>query len=352
MTKIIPPTSTAVASALIGLLAAAVVSLPASAQDAALIEAAKKEGKLTYYTTRMVDAMNMFTRAFEAKYGIKVEASRHTNEDLIRKIINESKAGRESADVFDGSSGITLLMENDLVAPYKPKEGEAYAPEFKDPNGNWTAINIYVAGLVYNTDLVKEADVPKKADDLLDPKWHGRKITYTMQYTVSGLNGFFGGLEKERGTEKAKEFIAALHKNGGVAQNATPGAVLDTVASGQHAICIGCNTNGVAILTAKGAPVAMTTKVQPIVSFVSALGVTKNSKSPNAARLFVEFLLSKEAQTMMEEKTNVMSARTDIVSKFSELKPGPKTFPAFAVTPEIVAKDLTRWSQIQTEIRK
>lgn len=352
MKKTVSLTSTAVASAALGLVATAVFCSPVLAQDAALIEAAKKEGKLTYYTTRMVDAMNMFTRAFEAKYGIKVEASRHTNEDLIRKIINESKAGRASADVFDGSSGITLLMENDLVAPYKPKEAEAYAPEFKDPNGNWTAINIYVAGLVYNTDLVKPADVPQKADDLLDPKWHGRKITYTMQYTVSGLNGFYGGLEKERGEAKAKEFVAALHKNGGVAQNATPGAVLDTVASGQYAICIGCNTNGVAILTRKGAPVAMTTKVQPIVSFMSSLGVTKASTSPNAARLFIEFLLSKEAQMMMEEKTDVMSARTDFESKFAKLKPGPNTFPAFAVTPEIVAKDLTRWSNIQTEIRK
>jgi iron(III) transport system substrate-binding protein len=352
MKKTVSSTSTAVASTLIGLLAAAVFSGQALAQDAALIEAAKKEGKLTYYTTRMVDAMNMFTRAFEAKYGIKVEASRHTNEDLIRKIINESGAGRSSADVFDGSSGITLLMDAGLVAPFKPKEAEAYAPEFKDPKGNWTAVNIYVAGLVYNSDVVKEADVPKKADDLLDPKWHGRKITYTMQFTVSGLNGFFGGLEKERGTEKAKEFITALHKNGGVAQNATPGAVLDTVASGQYAICIGCNTNGVAILTRKGAPVAMTTKVQPIVSFMSALGVTKNAASPNAARLFIEFLLSKEGQMMMEEKTDVMSARTDFESKFAALKPGPNTFTAFAVTPEIVAKDLTRWSQIQTEIRK
>lgn len=329
----------------------AALSVPALAQDAALIEAAKKEGKLSYYTTRMVDAMNMFTRAFEAKYGIKVEASRHTNEDLIVKIINENKAGRPSADVFDGSSGITQLMEAGLVMPYKAKEAEAYAPEFKDPDGNWTAINIYVAGLAYNTDLVKEADVPKKVDDLLDPKWHGRKITYTMQYTVSGINGFFGGLEKERGTEKAKEFITQLHKNGAVAQNATPGSVLDTVGSGQYPICIGCNSNGVQILTKKGAPVAMT-RVQPIVTFVSALGISKNSQSPNAAKLFVEFLLSKEAQQMMEEKSDVMSARADFDSKFAALKPGPKTFPAFAVTPDIVARDLPRWSQTQTEVRK
>ncbi len=132
-------------------------------------------------------------------------------------------------------SGITQLMEAGLVAPYKPKEAEAYAADFKDPNGNWTAINIYVAGLVYNTDLVKEADVPKKADDLLDPgNGNDRKITYTMQYTVSGLNGFFSGPEKERGTDKAKEFIAAVFtRMAALAQNATPGAVCsDTVCLG------------------------------------------------------------------------------------------------------------------------
>src|SRR5687767_13950652 len=59
------------------------VTVPVVAQDAAMIEAAKKEGRLAYYTTRQIDAMNAFSRAFEAKYGIKVEASRHTNEDLI-----------------------------------------------------------------------------------------------------------------------------------------------------------------------------------------------------------------------------------------------------------------------------
>jgi iron(III) transport system substrate-binding protein len=333
-------------------MAVAMTSGAAMAQDAALIEAAKKEGKLSYYTTRQIDAMNTFSRAFEAKYGIKVEASRHTNEDLIVKIINENKAGRPSADVFDGSSGITQLIETGLVAPYKPKEADAYAPEFKDKDGNWTAINIYVAGVAYNTDLVKEADVPKKVEDLLDPKWAGRKITYTMQYTVSGLNGFLGGLEKERGADKARDFIAQLHKNGGVAQNATPSAVLDTVASGQYPICLGCNSNGVAILIKKGAPVAFSTKVQPIVSFVSALGVTKTAQSPNAARLFIEFLLSKEGQQLMEEKTDVLSARTDFPSKFAALKPGPNTFMAFAVTPDIVAADLPRWSKVQTEVRQ
>src|SRR6478609_3808118 len=122
MTKTGSFASTAIASAVLALVATAMPLASARAQDAALIEAAKKEGKLSYYTTRQIDAMNTFSRAFEAKYGIKVEASRHTNEDLIVKIINENKAGRPSADVFDGSSGITQLIEAGLVAPYKAKE--------------------------------------------------------------------------------------------------------------------------------------------------------------------------------------------------------------------------------------
>jgi iron(III) transport system substrate-binding protein len=330
-------------------LALAMTAGSALAQDAALIEAAKKEGKLSYYTTRMIDAMNMFSRAFEAKYGIKVEASRHTNEDLIVKILNENKAGRPSADVFDGSSGITVLMEQGLVVPYKPKEAEILDPAYRDPNGNWTAVNSYVAGLAYNTELVKGADIPKTVDDLLDAKWHGRKITYTMQYTVSGINGFFGGLEKERGTEKARAFIAALNKNGAVAANVTPAGTADSLASGQFPLCIGCNANQIELLKKRGAPVEFSS-IQPIVSFFSAMGITKSGAYPNAARLFIEYVLSEEGQLILDA-TDHIPVRPGMKSKLSHLQPGG-AYKAFYVTPEIVGSDLPRWNKIQTEVRQ
>ncbi len=322
----------------------------ASAADLALIEAAKKEGVVTYYTTRLISSMNALSKAFETKYGVKVEASRHTNEDLVTKIINESKAGRPSADVFDGSSGITQLMDAGLVVQYKPKEAEKYDGDYKDANGNWTAVNLYVAGLAYNTDLVKGADIPKKIDDLLDPKWSGRKIAYTMQYTVSGINGFFGALEKERGTEKARDFIDKLHKNGAVAQNVTPAGTADAIASGQFAFCIGCNNNHIDEYKKKGAPVEFS-NIQPLVAFFSAAGITKAAPHPNAARLFVEFMTSEEGQKVLEA-SNYVSVRPDMKSNFTSLKPGASTFSAFVVTPEIVATDLPRWSQIQNEVRR
>lgn len=322
----------------------------AGAADAELIEKAKKEGSVIYYTTRLVTSMNALAKAFEGKYGIKVEASRHTNEDLVTKIVNESKAGRPSADVFDGSSGITQLMDAGLVAQYKPKEAESYESEYKDPNGNWTAVNLYVAGLAYNTDLVKGADIPKKIDDLLDPKWAGRKIAYTVQYTVSGINGFYGALEKERGPEKARDFIERLHKNGAVAQNVTPAGTANGLASGEFAFCIGCNNNHVDEFKKKGAPMEFL-NIQPLVAFFSAAGITKAATHPNAARLFVEFMTSEEGQKVLEA-SNYVSVRPKMQSSFASLKPGASTFSAFVVTPEIVAKDLPRWSKIQNEVRR
>ncbi len=95
--------------------------------------------------------------------------------------------------------------------------------------------------------------------------------------------------------------------------------MLDTVGSGQYAICIGCNTNGVAILTRRRARRSRYDRECSRSSLSSARSASPRTRSsPNAAKLFVEFLLSEEAQQMMEENTDVMSARADFESKFAE----------------------------------
>ncbi len=239
-------------------------------------------------------------------------------------------------------------MDQGLVASYKPKQAEVFDAAYKDPAGYWTAVQLFVAGLSYNKDLVKAADVPKTVDDLLDPKWHGRKITYTMQFTVSGINGFYGALEKERGAEKAREFITKLHKQGAVAQNITPGGTADQLASGQFPLCLGCNSNQMEMLKVKGAPVEMT-EVQPLVSFYSAMGITKASANPNAARLFVEWCMSEEGQRVLDQSDNIPVRPGLTNSKMGHLQ--PKAGKVFNVTPEIVANDLARWNKVQTEVR-
>jgi len=99
----------------------AALSGPAGAVDQKMIDAAKKEGALTWYSTLIINqAVRPMAEAFEKKYGIKIAFSRQTNSDVALKVMNEAKAGRVVGDVFDGALAVLPLMEAGAVAAYKP----------------------------------------------------------------------------------------------------------------------------------------------------------------------------------------------------------------------------------------
>src|SRR5262245_15128476 len=154
-------------TAFTGLLALAPV--PACAADPALIEAARREGEVVWYSGMIVNqAVRPLTEAFERKYpGIKVKASRHAPPETVLKIPNEGKAGKPQADVFDGSSAAFPLIQAKRVEPYVAESAAPYPAEVKDANGHWTSMNLYITAPAVNTELVKAVDVPKTFEDLL-----------------------------------------------------------------------------------------------------------------------------------------------------------------------------------------
>jgi ABC-type Fe3+ transport system substrate-binding protein len=310
-----------------------------------LIKRAQAEGEVVWYSTKTLDyGIRPIAKAFEAKYGIKVKASKHTADDLVLKVLNEGRSGRKTVDVFDGSSAITAAVDAGLIAPYAPEEARALAPEYKDPKGHWTASNAFVAGIAYNTNLVRPNDLPKTANDLLEPRFAGRKIAYTTTYTLAGINGFVGGLLREMGEEKTVAYLKRLRASAPVGIDAAPSAVADRLASGEFALCIGCLNTQVMRLKEKGAPVEFL-NVPPVVTFVSADAIMKNAPHPNAARLFLEFIFSPEGQTTLEQGA-YLATRADISSKYSQLKPGPKTFNSIVFGPEAAKEGLPKWKSI------
>lgn len=338
---------------LTGVMAAALVAIAgqASAVDPGLIERAKKEGKVSYYSTRQISTMRAMAAAFKAKYGIELEYSRHSNEDLVRKIVSEFNANRPTADVFDGSTSFASLLEAGVVDTYKPEEAAGFDPGFKDPDGYWTAMNVYIAGLAYNTDLVKPADVPTKIDDILDPKWSGRKIVFGAQYNPSGIIGLLGGLEKERGADAAREFGRKLRALNPIALDASPAGAADALASGQAAICIGCLNQHIQRAIDKGAPVKWMNNIQPIVAFFSHVGIVKNQSRPNAARLFVEWTMSEEAQ-QLAEKEFYIGSRPGLEGPYKNLRPSTGGFTVMSVTPKMILEDMPRWSKLHDEVMR
>src|SRR5262245_65121525 len=119
---------------------------PGLAADATLIESAKKEGKVVWYTTLIVNqAIRPLKEAFERKYpGIELQYARADESPTAAKILAEAQAGRLQADVFDGISNMVPLKRAGIVAPYVPSSAGLIAADMKDKDGYWIAILLYV----------------------------------------------------------------------------------------------------------------------------------------------------------------------------------------------------------------
>ena len=135
----------------------------AAEPDQALIDAARKEGSVVWYSTLIINQIvRPMVAAFEAKYpGIKVEYSRAASSDVALKIVNEARARRVQSDVFDGSNTVFLLRDPRLVTAYSPKAVKSWPAELKSTDGTWTALNIFYWTAAYNTNLVRPEEVPK-----------------------------------------------------------------------------------------------------------------------------------------------------------------------------------------------
>jgi ABC-type Fe3+ transport system substrate-binding protein len=333
------------------LCAALLFSHMARAADAdpALVAAAQKEGQVVWYSTLIVNQiLRPLTEAFEKKYpGVRVQYSRSTNSDVALKIINESRARRLQADMFDGTNSIYPLLDAKLVAAYPPKAASSYPAEIKDPNGYWTTMNLFFLTTAYNTNLVKSADVPRTYEDLLDPKWKG-KIAWTNDPTPQGPPGFINNILTIMGPEKGMAYLRTFAAQEPVFIPASQRVVLDKVISGEYPLAVMTFNHHAAISAAQGAPVAWI-RMEPLSESINLIGILKDSPHPNAARLLEEFILSDDGQKVLADNDYV-PANPSVPAKIAELKPDAGHFKVNVVTPDMARDDLPKWTAIYKEL--
>jgi len=145
-----------------------------STQHAALVEGAKKEGKLVWYTSMAIDTSKPLLDAFVKEYPfIKADLVRAGEEQLMNRVLSETRAGQWLFDAIS-TSAMGALVDRRLITPYVPPERDAFLNEFKDPQGYWTGVFINNLVLCYNTKMLAAKDAPRNYPDLLDPKWKGK----------------------------------------------------------------------------------------------------------------------------------------------------------------------------------
>jgi iron(III) transport system substrate-binding protein len=175
------------------------------------VDAAKKEGKVVVYGSVPPQAMAGLNKGFEKKYGITVEYWRGDSTKVMDRALTEWRAGRPGFDVVEANRGVQLIMRKEgLFTKFVPVPSEKFPAQFKEKDGLITPWRVLPISILYNTELVKAAELPKTLDDLLAPKWKN-KISMPDPSRHTTTAQFLWNLEKFKG-DKWLEYVKALAK--------------------------------------------------------------------------------------------------------------------------------------------
>lgn len=268
-----------------------------------LVEAAKKEGKLVWYTSMAIDTSKPLVDVFEKQYPfVRIELVRAGEEQLLNRILTEDRAGKSLFDVVSTSAIQVLAMRNHL-APYATPEAQAYINELKDAKGRWTAVYNNNLILAYNTRMLPEKDAPKDYGDLLDAKWKGKILMDPADYD------WYGTLVTVWGREKATQYMQRLAQQG-PAWRRGHGLISQLVGAGEVPLGLAYNFR-IERMKSEGAPVDWIPSFNPIVTTINGIGLSTKASAPNAGKLFIDFILSKKSQEMIRDMRRIPS-RSDV----------------------------------------
>jgi len=306
------------AGALLASLAAAV---PAAAQDARL-EAARKEGKVVWYTSLALSTAEKVAKLFEAKFaGVKVEVQRTGSQRILQRVMQELGANIKNVDVIHTSDAghYVLLKDKKLLMAYTPAGAERFPPGFKDRDGFHYGLRATVNVIAYNTKAVSASDAPKTWKDLLAPRWKGKLVTAHPGYSgviathVLALSHLLGW-----------DFFKALGQQSVmIVQSAVDPA--GVVASGERPVAVDGGDYTFYQSKKAGNPVEVVYPKEGVPLVVSPTAIAAFAPHPNAAKLFTDFTFSREVQQVLADTEGLYTGHPDVTypsdkPKLSELK--------------------------------
>jgi len=308
-------------------LASAVFSQTRSPEWDKIVEAAKKEGRVVVSIPTSAELRKEFESGFHKAFpGIELELSVARGASNINKVVDEQNAGVRSIDLHIGgtTSIITGLLAQNLLEPVLPA---MILPEVRDPKNWWGGhfwadiakkfiygFTAYMTETIwYNTTLVKPEEI-SSWDSLLDPKWKGKIAILDPRSPGSGESSW-AFLWRIKG----EAYLAKL-----AAQEMLVGRNLrqlgENVARGKSAISIGLSYYTYLPFIKAGLPVKPISNIKEGYYAASGSGnvvLLKNPPHPNATKVFLNWLLSKDGQTALTKALGQPTRRLDVDTKWT-----------------------------------
>ncbi len=292
-------------------LAAALAPIAARAQNAPdpahyagpdrtqrLIAGAKKEGFLNLYSSAITEHMNAVMAGFEKTYGVKVRLWRGGSEEILQRAVTEARGGRFDLDVAETASPqIIAIGREKLLQDVSTPVSADLMREAVIPGQPWWPSRLIVFTGAYNTNLIKKSDLPKTYEDLANPKWKGKLGIEADD------NNWLMAMASSMGEAKGIALFRDIVARNGLSVRKGHTLMANLVASGEVPMALTIYYHEVEPMKRNGAPIDEL-NIAPGFAFQAGAGMARRAPHPNAAVLFLDYLLS-DGQKILAEHDNV-----------------------------------------------
>jgi iron(III) transport system substrate-binding protein len=314
---------------------AAIYGYKGADREQKLVAGAKKEGTVTFYTSMQTPESGPLSRAFEKKYGIKVQLWRAGSEQVVQRAVNEARGGRALMDVVETNAPeIETLGREGVVAEYFTPHS-ADLPEWAVPkHRRWYSDRANLWVVAFNTNKVKKEDIPKTYEGFADPKWKGRiAIESSDQDWMYAVVKYLG---EQRGMDYFRK-LSALRPD----MRAGHALLAQLIAAGELQVGLTVYSGNADSIKKRGGPIDWV-PVEPIVGRPQGIGVARNAPHPHAALLFADFVLSPEGQKILNDLDRNPSSKREqtLLTKFKFQM----------VDPIVWVEEASKWEKLWQEL--
>lgn len=315
------------------------------------LQVARKEGKVVVHATSLGPPLKEASPLVKKKFGIDIEIISGRGGELMTRLITERRAGLFRADVLITGSN-TFYGETKPGGIVDPLEPVLILPEIRDLKNwygedlNWideerTAVHMYASPvplLAINTELVKKDEI-KSYYDLLEARWKGKIVMNDGTVAGVGLNGFsvlgwgLMNLDYFRQLAKQEPWITRDQR-----------LMVDWLARGKFHLALFVRSSDMTEYTEAGAPIAyvLVKEGAHLSRNGGATSLVNRAPNPSAARVLINWMLSREGQTIISRAHGIQSARVDVPTEGIEpkkVRQAGVTYFAKAETKEWIARD-------------
>jgi iron(III) transport system substrate-binding protein len=329
-------------------LLAGALAAPAVAQDSALLNyngadrdqkvlaAAKKEGAFTLYTSIAEKDLAPLLGPFEKKYGIKVKVWRAGSDKVLQRTVTETNGKRYEVDAIHISAPeMEALYREKVLQPVANPAFASLLPGMVPAHREWASTLLTVFVQAYNTSVIKKEDLPKKFDDLLQPKWKG-KLGIEMEDF-----DWFAATIMSMGEAKGTKLFSDIVATNGISVRKGHSLLTNLVGSGEVPLALTVYNYMPEAARKKGVPIGWFA-LEPAIARANGIGIARRAPHPNAALLFYDYLLSPEAQKILVSLDYVpVNASVDSPLKGMKLT---------VIDPAVTLTHMDKWNKLYDDV--